>query len=477
MEAGSRWSHPHLRQTIIVTTCVVVLALVEVTVDAITWIELDVAAVYGLPLVLAVSARSLRLLWTLAVTLIFATFLVYAVQIPIGAFATTETFFVNRIFDAVGLLLTAGLLHVWIRSRSTVEAQARLLAERNDELVRHKDKIALQNAELDIRRREAEEASARKTRLLAAASHDIRTPVNTINIMAEVIRRTAAEPALAAQVPMLLARLQESAQDLAALVSAILDSACFESGRVGYEESVFSLNKLIIDNSDAFLPVAQAKALELNIAIPEETLWVRTDRVKLNRVMSNLISNAIKFTATGAITVRAGAAEDGGLMLSVSDTGMGIDSRDLARIFDEFIQLDELNVSRPRGWGLGLGICRRLVTLMGGKLTVDSELHKGSLFSVWLPSGCLMPARAAPLTSQERLGRTIYECTSNIDVVGRKTAVIESRSETESTRDCAFEGSGSREPASPTPHTGLYCGERRYVDPRNKPCNWAGVSG
>src|SRR5688572_29320274 len=211
------------RDRVFIALLAVALALVEVLLDAVTWVELDVAAIYGLPLVLAALTRSRRLLWALTATLTVATFAVYAAQIPVGVFTFGETFFVNRLFDAVAVLLTAGLLHVWIISLDTVEAQTLLLEAQNEELER--------------RRSEAEEASARKTRLLAAASHDIRTPVHTISLMAEVLRRTAENPALAAQVPKLAQRLQANALSLADLLSAVLDSARLESGRVEYQES------------------------------------------------------------------------------------------------------------------------------------------------------------------------------------------------------------------------------------------------
>jgi signal transduction histidine kinase len=373
------------------------LALVEAFIDAVTWVELDVAAIYGLPLVLAALTRSRRLLWALTAALTVATFAVYAAQIPSGAFAFSETFFVNRLFDAVAVLLTAGLLHVWIISIDTAEAQARLLKTQNDELeaanvelVRHEEKIARQNEELERRRREAEEASARKTQLLASASHDIRTPVNTINLMAEVIRRTAENPALAAQVPKLAQRLQANALSLAELLSTVLDTARLESGRVEYQESTFSLNALLASSCEDLGPAAQAKSLRLQIEVPERAIWLRTDRVKLQRVISNLVSNAIKFTEHGTVTVAAALTSDRVAVICVQDTGMGIAPQQLERIFTEFAQVGNPSSDGNSGWGLGLAICRRLVRLIGGRITVESELNRGSVFKVRLPSECVV---------------------------------------------------------------------------------------
>jgi signal transduction histidine kinase len=371
----------------------VALAIAEAFIDAVTWVQLDVAAIYGLPLVLAALTRSRRLLWSLTGALTITTFVVYVVQVPAGLFELTETFFVNRVFDAVAVLLTAGLLHIWIVSVDTVEAQARLLKTQNEqletanlELVSHEEKIARQNEELERRSKKAEEASARKTQLLASASHDIRTPVNTINLMAEVIRRTAENPALAAQVPQLAQRLQANASSLAELLSGVLDSAHLESGRVAYRESTFSLNTMLVSICNDFGPAAQTKTLQLNVDVPERSIWLRTDRIKLRRVISNLISNAIKFTEQGGVTVTAALTQGRVAMICVKDSGIGIAPQQLETIFDEFAQVRKSGSDENSGWGLGLAICRRLVKLIGGRITVESELNQGSVFKVRLPS-------------------------------------------------------------------------------------------
>lgn len=384
----------------------IMLVLVEVFIDAVTWIELDVAAIYGLPLLLAAITRSRRLLWFLTILLIIATFAVYAIQIPVGAFALRETFFVNRVFDAVAILLAAGLLHLWLASGDTIEAQAELLEERNDklqainaELSRRQEQIARQNEELDRRRAATEEESAHRMQLLAWASHDIRTPANTINVMAEVIRRTAENPALAAQLPRMTERLQANALSLVNLVSDVLDSAQLQLGHFEYNESIFPLNDLIADTCRNLLPVAQAKGLQLDAEIPERAIWVRTDLVKLRRVISNLIANAIKFTEEGGVTVSAARAAEGAVLIRVSDTGIGIASGQSDVIFKEFAQIRRSS-DQSSGWGLGLAICRHLVNLMGGTIKVEGTLHEGSTFTVKLPPESLADERTVVLPSE-----------------------------------------------------------------------------
>ncbi len=239
--------------------------------------------------------------------------------------------------------------------------------------------------ELEVRRREAEEASVRKTRFLAAVSHDIRTPVNAINLMAEVIRRLAANPALAGQIPEMAQKLQANALSLVDLVSDVLDVTRFDSGKVELQESDFVLSDLINEECQQLLPLAQDKALQLLLRPPDRPIWLHTDRVKLGRILGNLIGNAIKFTQTGSVEVSATLAPDRRLILRVTDTGVGIAPEHLPHIFDEFAQLRNPERDRNKGTGLGLAICKRLIEVMGGTLTVDSSAGKGSIFTVTLP--------------------------------------------------------------------------------------------
>jgi signal transduction histidine kinase len=206
--------------------------------------------------------------------------------------------------------------------------------------------------------------------------------------MAEVLRRTAENPAMAAQVPFLAGRLQKNAAALIELLSAVLDNAHLESGRLEYRESVFSLDELLTSICSELNPLARAKGLQLLASCAARPLCARTDRVKLYRVVSNLIANAIKFSESGGVTVTAHAADNVGVVIEVQDTGIGIESQELKRIFNEFAQLRDPLAGRNSGWGLGLSICRRLVDLMGGTMTVDSMPGRGSTFRVHLPAGC-----------------------------------------------------------------------------------------
>jgi signal transduction histidine kinase len=141
---------------------------------------------------------------------------------------------------------------------------------------------------------------------------------------------------------------------------------------------------------ERLLPLAQAKGLTLIAESPESAVRLRTDRIKLIRILSNLVGNAIKFTQTGRVTVAAMLAGNGSPLIRVTDTGIGMASEDLVRIFDEYGQLGNPERDSNKGWGLGLPICTRLAAAMGGKIEVESEPGRGTTFIVQLPASCVM---------------------------------------------------------------------------------------
>jgi signal transduction histidine kinase len=245
--------------------------------------------------------------------------------------------------------------------------------------------------ELDARRREAEEASVRKTRFLAAVSHDIRTPANAISLLAELIRRTAANPALVNEVPELAKEMHESAMSLVNLLGDVLDVARFDSGRIEIQESDVSLPSLLAEEYRRFQPLARLKGLTLEFQPPPDEVSVRADRIKLSRVVGNLVGNAIKFTERGCVRLEVRRNGTGWADVCVIDTGVGIAPEHQRFIFDEFFQLSNPERDRNKGTGLGLAICKSLVDAMGGRLSVQSTPGQGSTFTVSLP-----PAGAGP---------------------------------------------------------------------------------
>jgi signal transduction histidine kinase len=263
-------------------------------------------------------------------------------------------------------------------SIDTMAAQRTALRERNEEL--------------DRRRRDADEASARKTRMLASASHDIRTPVNNIKLMAEVIRVAATNPSLNTKIPDVADRLYSNAVSLDRLISDLLDVAQFDSGRVEVRESVFLLNDLLAEVCSDQRTLADAKNLRLVVEAPDREIRVRTDRIKLARVLSNIVGNALKYTRIGSVAVSVSVASDQ-VSISIRDSGVGIAPAHLDRIFDEFTQVQDGDRGYGDGWGLGLAICRRLMVALGGSIAVQSEPGRGSIFIVSLPAAAVLTSK------------------------------------------------------------------------------------
>lgn len=383
----------------------VMLALLLMLLDFGTWIELNVAVAYSLPLVFAAASRRSRVLWTLAFVLITATFVVYQVQVPSaqvqplddGGWASVhDPYLVDRALAALTILITATILQGWLYSLRAIEIRDRVieennlrLAKANEELMRHKAEITARNAELERRRRAVETISSRKTQMLASISHDIRTPIQSISLMAEIMRRTAQAPAAEASLPAFAQRLQAHALSVAELLSEVMDLASFDAGEVAVHYSEFALQELLTEQVQRLTPLAEDKGLALQLAPSSNPLLLRTDKVKLGRVIGNLVSNAIKFTAQGSVTLDSFIDDDRRVCVRVADTGCGIKPENLERIFGDFCQEDEAAVKSGSGWGLGLSICRRLTTALGGELLVDSEPGTGSTFRVVLPASAL----------------------------------------------------------------------------------------
>ena len=250
---------------------------------------------------------------------------------------------------------------------------------------------------------EAQAASRAKSAFLANTSHEIRTPLNGLLGLG----RLAQQPDISdAQRRDYLNQMMDSAESLSGLISDILDLSKIEAGRLTLETQPFSLRELLASIRLAYLTLAQARgltfALEIDPALPS---WVFGDPLRTRQILSNYLTNALKFTESGGITVsvrlltvnaRGSAGE--WVRIEVSDTGPGIALEQQARLFQPFTQADESTTRRFGGTGLGLSICRELATLMGGEVGVRSALGQGSSFWAELP----LPAAPAPMAHQPR---------------------------------------------------------------------------
>ncbi|KWI52187.1 hybrid sensor histidine kinase/response regulator [Burkholderia pseudomultivorans] len=236
--------------------------------------------------------------------------------------------------------------------------------------------------------RAADSANAAKSSFLAAMSHEIRTPLNVILGNLELLDRHALDLSQRSRVRT----LRTAAAGLLELVSGILDFSKIEAGAMSVESIEFDVMGVIARELGAFAPVAKAKGLSLFCEIAaSRTQRMRGDPTRLAQVFGNLLSNAIKFTAQGHVTARVlvvrgecGAAE---LAIAVEDTGIGIGGADLHKLFKAFSQVDATITRRYGGTGLGLALCDRLVTAMGGRISVTSAPGAGSCFTVRVPLG------------------------------------------------------------------------------------------
>jgi signal transduction histidine kinase len=300
---------------------------------------------------------------------------------------TDNTLNVRGALWAVGLLAVSFLLAGLIRERR----DAARVDERSYELERLSSELL--------------RANRMKSEFLANVSHELRTPLNALVGFVDLLR-DGVYGELTPRQAQPVERIAASATHLRHLVDQVLDIAKLAAGRLEVHPESVALRPFVLDVASELESLMAEKGLTLSISVGSSLPRVRTDPTHLRQVLVNLLGNAVKFTPSGGISIRArhltpagtapgddamlGASPDpsrGWVALLVTDTGIGISANDHSRIFDEFEQVNPgpRGDSAERGTGLGLPISRRLARLLGGDLTVDSDVGRGATFTLWLP--------------------------------------------------------------------------------------------
>ena len=271
------------------------------------------------------------------------------------------------------------------------------LQSQAEELQATTEELKQQAEELEAQRLEVLEADRLKSEFLSNMSHELRTPLNSIMALSQLMitRGVGKNPDQDANY---LRIVERNGRQLLNLINDILDLSKIESGRVDFDRHEFASQDVLRAAADVARPLADAKGIPLVLKVAESPL-MSSDEGRVRQILVNLLSNAVKFTESGQIEAVV-SADDDKVLFTVTDTGIGIAPADQVHIFDEFRQVDGSTTRRHEGTGLGLAICRKLARLLGGDVKVDSDLGRGSTFTLALPVRAPAPPRTprvAPL--------------------------------------------------------------------------------
>lgn len=295
-------------------------------------------------------------------------------------------FFTGRhmVFDSRPCLVGVG---IDISQRKVAEDALR---ELNESL---ESKVADRTEQLRSALVRAESADRTKSAFLATMSHELRTPLNSIIGFTGIVLKGLAGPLLPEQTKQ-LGMVRNSARHLLDLINDVLDISKIEAGELQIRPKSFDLRESVDRVVNSVRPQAAAKSLSLDVIYSRSDDTIVSDQRRVEQTLLNLLNNAIKFTDRGGVTLRvdettpganAAVSERATVRLQVADSGIGIRPEDIEQLFKPFRQIDTGLSRRHEGTGLGLAICRRLVELLGGTISVESELGRGSVFTVTLP--------------------------------------------------------------------------------------------
>jgi signal transduction histidine kinase/DNA-binding response OmpR family regulator len=252
--------------------------------------------------------------------------------------------------------------------------------------------LAIQNArlfqEIQDQSRELEAASRHKSQFLANMSHELRTPLNAIIGVSEMLLEDARDLGQSEQIEP-LERILRAGRHLLALINEILDLSKIEAGKVELEIESFAVAPLVRDVATTLGPAAEKNGNRIEVRCADDLGMMSADETRIRQALLNLVSNAVKFTERGAVTIvaeREQAANREWIVFRVTDTGIGMTPEQMGRLFQDFTQADSSTTRKYGGTGLGLAISRRFCRMMGGDITVQSEPGRGSTFTTRLPA-------------------------------------------------------------------------------------------
>ena len=261
--------------------------------------------------------------------------------------------------------------------------EAQIIALREELEETNRGVVALY-AELDDKAADLRAATELKSRFLSYMSHEFRTPLTSMSSITGILLSRLDGP-LTSEQQKQVEFIRSSARELTEMVGDLLDLAKVEAGRITISAEWFEMVDLFSALRGMFKPIVASTNISLVFDEPQGDIKLFTDDKKLGQILRNFISNALKFTLEGEVRVTAALLPEDRVEFAVIDTGVGIAPEHLPTLFNDFEQIDIRLQKRLRGTGLGLALARKFAELLGGKVSVESELGKGSRFSVVLP--------------------------------------------------------------------------------------------
>jgi len=269
-------------------------------------------------------------------------------------------------------------------SEMQLELAKQQLKESREQLSLQHQELAAQQQHIQFQNIQLLETSRLKSLFLATISHELRTPMNAIIGFSQILLRPKFGQLTNQQVDM-VERILNNGKNLLMLINEILDFSHLEAGKLELKPEILDLSKVVNNTVIEIRSLAEAKNLSLLVKTDLDNTLIFNDAVRLRQILINLLSNAIKFTESGSIWVEIQESTKNRVTITVKDTGIGIAPRDFQNIFAAFHQIDQGLSRKYSGTGLGLAIIDSLVRMMGGNISIESQLGVGSMFKIELP--------------------------------------------------------------------------------------------